>query len=332
MNEDFDIASFNSIGNTINPKWIINESVNDQFDGIDNSLVPDMFATEYCPYCSSKFICKDFTEYAKNANHIIESLEIAIQNGRYSYRTYCLKVCPNCLHWKFSGYQAPKQDHDEYFIISAVSVLQKFTTTLPTGCSIELAQQLRRNASLWHTLAPRRMETFVADIFKSNHKHCEVVHVGRPGDLGVDVLFIDDTATKWLIQVKRREKPNKAEGFSTLQSILGTLVLHGEQHGIIVSTADYFSSQVKKQAASAANRGYKVDLIDKGILDRMIGSLLPERPWINLFSHADVCNVIGDLKSDFLHFDRAKDQHIERIVEKKIIEYIDPNQLKLFDS
>ncbi|WP_159078674.1 restriction endonuclease, partial [Klebsiella aerogenes] len=63
------------------------------------------------------------------------------------------------------------------------------------------------------------METLVTDIFKANYRHCEVKHVGGPGDLGIDVLFIDDNDTKRLIQVKRREHPKRAEGFSTLQSI-----------------------------------------------------------------------------------------------------------------
>jgi hypothetical protein len=332
MNENFDIASFNSIGNTVNPKWIINGRINNEFSNgdMDYSITNSMDTIEHCPYCTNRLTEKSLAEYNAGNDSIIEDLEEFIESGGYPDRVYCLKVCPNCFYWTFNGYQEPEPGL-EYFMMSAISVSQKFTTTLPTGCNIELAQELRRNTNLWHKLNPRRIETFVADIFKANHKQCEVIHVGRPGDLGVDVLFIDDSATKWLIQVKRRERPKKAEGFSTLQSILGTLVLHGEQHGIIVSTADYFSAQIKKQTINAANRGYKIELIDKGILNRMIENMLPENPWINLFSHPDVCDFIGNLKSSFTYFDKNKDQRLKIAAERVRIQDADPNQLKLFN-
>lgn len=222
---------------------------------------------------------------------------------------------------------------DPVFLMSAASVAAKFSTEVPQGCSEELAQHLRRNPSLWHCLEPARLETLVRDIWKANHRHCEVKHVGGPGDLGVDVLFVDDNERRWLIQVKRRSKANKAEGFSTLQSILGTLALQGERYGIIVSTADYFSYQAKREAENAAKQGFTIKLLDKGILDRMVGALLPRAPWLSLFDHPDVTDVIKDLRANFakpydtIGVGRVNDLDLggERIYVSR-----DPNQLNLF--
>jgi hypothetical protein len=73
------------------------------------------------------------------------------------------------------------------------------------------------------------------------------------------------------------------EEFETLQKLLGTLVLEGEKFGIIASNASHFSVQAKRQAARAAKRGVIVELFDRGILNRLLGALLPDRPWMSLF-------------------------------------------------
>jgi hypothetical protein len=105
------------------------------------------------------------------------------------------------------------------------------------------------------------------------------MHVGKPGDLGIDVVFVEANGNKWLIQVKRRESPNGPEGFETLQKLLGTLVLEGEVRGVVASNASHFSYQAKREAKRASTRGYTIELLDRGKLSRMLGPLLPDRPW-----------------------------------------------------
>lgn len=255
-------------------------------------------------------------------------------------RYHILSVCSYCSYWSMNGYDASTECMDPTILLAANSITARFETSSPHGCSEELAQHLRRNPDLWHQLSPHRMETLVADIFKANYQYCEVKHVGGPCDLGIDVLLVDDNSQKRLIQVKRREKPNKAEGFSTLQSILGTMALHGERHGIIVSTADSFSFQAKREAKNAAKQGYLVELVDKGVLNRMVGKLLPQFSWQDLFSHSDA-SIILDLKSNFTRLKQDTvaignvrnvdvDSVNELYAETELPRYVDPNQLSLF--
>ena len=100
----------------------------------------------------------------------------------------------------------PPPDHLAY-----VSKLRKFNTRLPDGCSEELAMHIRRDTSRLHFVDLKRFEKFVADVFRANYTNAEVVHVGKPNDGGVDVLFIDAQEEQWLIQVKRRGVKRQSE-------------------------------------------------------------------------------------------------------------------------
>lgn len=131
-------------------------------------------------------------------------------------------------------------------------------------------------------MKPLSLERLIADIFRANYQNSEVIHLGQPNDGGVDVLFIDSSNKRWLIQVKRRGSPNIAEGVSTLRNLLGVLVLKSAKYGIVVSTADHFSYWAFKAREKARILGYTLELIDRGKLKRLIEPLLPNRQWVRL--------------------------------------------------
>ncbi|MBX0292850.1 restriction endonuclease [Hymenobacter sp. HSC-4F20] len=278
----FDLAT------EVNGSWRVNgENKDDDVDNYLEAIMQLQTPTKICPYCNS---------YLKN----IVFEDVAEDNDRWhNNRWHTLIFCQRCAYWEFKGSECGNAcDPSQSVIATAISA--RFSDEIPAICNEELAQQLRRNDKLWHTINPRQMELLVADIFKYNYKNSEVMHVGGPGDKGIDVIFVDGEGEKWLIQVKRRENPKKAEAFSTLQSILGTLALEGERNGIIVSTSDSFSYQARKQNERALKQGYRIELIDKGKIDRMLGNILPYAPWKELFAHPDVNWLIGDLKDYFL--------------------------------
>lgn len=284
---EFDIATY---GTSLNSHgWCINGAPADEITAEhlhDRTSVFD-WAPDCCPLCSEPVTTRQFDDVADDTTswHF---------NHLYSYHR-----CPRCAHWEFNGVEGGNKCMDSQQTVLVSSVAKKFAGNFPHECSAELAQHLRRNPKYWHRLDPTRMERLVADIFKANYCHSEVIHVGQPCDGGVDVYFIDISQTKWLIQVKRRERPNKSEGVATLRSILGTLVLENERHGMIVSTADSFSYFARKASAKAEQSGYTVKLIDKGVLDRMVGGLLPPTPWREIFSRPDLAHVSRDIQHRF---------------------------------
>jgi hypothetical protein len=282
---DFDIATHRGA------EWLANgEPVDDDVGEHLNSRMPveiSSWGSSACPYCTIPLRAKDFTD-------VVDGNEIWHNN-----RLYASQHCERCAYWEFHGNEGGNQCMDPNDTVLVTSVAAKFSASLPEACSGELAQQLRRRPTSWHDLSPKRMETLVADIFRANYQHSEVMHVGRPGDHGIDVIFIDTAGTKWLIQVKRRAHVRTSEGFATLQSLLGTMALEGERHGMIVSTADAFSYQARQAQRRARQQGYVIELYDKGVLDRMIGALLPQVPWHELFGHPSFKHVSDDVRFHF---------------------------------
>ena len=226
-----------------------------------------------CAYCSTKLL----------------KIEDEIFQDR-SRRDYCLWYCHHCRFWQARIYSdpfgecMPPPDHLAY-----VSKLRKFDTSLPSGCSEELASYIRQHPNVLHSLAPKHFEILVADVFQANYTNAEVIHVGRPKDGGVDVLFIDAEKEEWLIQVKRRESPKPSEKVDTIRSALGTMVVKGKHKGIVVSTAEKFSRYAIQEAITAREELYRMTvlLVDKGILNRMLDPMLPDRPWLDPIREVD---------------------------------------------
>lgn len=211
--------------------------------------------------------------------------------------------CPRCAYWHADWYQdlgqgiygCPTAEWE-----ANISKLCEFSSCLPEGCHRELSQHLRANPNLWCALSPRNLEKLVADIFRGNFTTCEVMHVGKPGDGGIDVVFVDSGQQRWLIQVKRRERINAAEGVDTLRNLLGVMVMEGTGYGAVVSTADHFTYSALKAKERASEKGYTISLLDRGRLDRMIEPLLPTRQWLNLIKKRkpEWQSLLGDRMPD----------------------------------
>lgn len=272
-------------------EWMVNGTEVDEetAEFLNDRLTTELWdnSEPLCPYCGFGLRSRSFDDRSLDHEEW--------HNNRFYQARYCIR----CAHWEFLGSEGGNKCMDPQSDVILSSVAAKFEQSLPCACSQEIAQFLRRNPDFFHTINPTRFEKFVADVFKANHREADVVHVGGPGDMGVDVMFIEDESKRWLIQVKRRENPKKSEGFATLQNILGTLVLKEERHGIIVSTADTFSYQARKACALAAQQGFIVEMVDKGKLDRMLGELLPPPPWKELFKTPDLGHVASDVRNYF---------------------------------
>jgi Restriction endonuclease len=205
-----------------------------------------------------------------------------------------IKYCPWCAYWRyieeFTIVQC-QSINDEIAYVSnqeygfaASAKIQTFAEELPPGVSEEVAQFIRRHEHGWFSISPFQMEQLVASIIRSNHKHTEVIHTGRSGDNGVDVMFLDDGGTKWVVQVKRRQHPDKAEGPAPIRDLIGAAVLHKTKCCALFSNANHFTAAAYATKAKARDSGVRVELIDRGKLNRMIGRVLPQRPWLPLIS------------------------------------------------
>lgn len=246
-------------------------------DYITNWIEHEFFRISFCPFCKTNLHIADKYEEDPDEQKIYVTAHAVVGE------------CSKCGYWQAYFYQelggsgpygCPGAEWEAH-----ISKLSEFPDKIPEGCYQELAQYLKINPSFWHTINPTKLEKLVADIFRANHRDCEVIHVGKPNDGGVDVVFVDSGKNRWMIQVKRRELAKKAEGVSTLRNLLGALLLENSKHGIVVSTSDHFSFWAQKAKNQALTTGYTIELVDKGKLKRLIDPLLPNRKWIDLIKN-----------------------------------------------
>lgn len=249
------------------------------FDSVWNKYLESYHVDNVnCKYCNSKLKTSRLGEEFLGDRNWVE-----------------LKWCENCKFWMWNS-KYNSFENRIYQSSIAEAVARKFQKIIPDGCSKEIAQYIRQNPNFLNQIDPISLEKFVTDVFKANYKHGEVIHVGKPFDQGVDVLYIESDGKEWLIQVKRRSKENSSEGFSTIQSLAGTLLIKNKLNRIVVSTADRFTTMAYKTVNRLQEKQYIIKLIDKGKLNRMLSPLLPTTPWKELI----IEDTISFNKSDMI--------------------------------
>jgi hypothetical protein len=242
--------------------------------------VNDIVFKTICEYCSKRLLKKEES---------IESAYLAVS------------VCDNCGFWQ-GYYDQLEYGPNQVFI----SKIREFERVMPDVCFSDLARMIRRQQGIWHTISPRKLEELVAHVFRANYSQSEVFHVGKPDDGGVDVIFIDSQETQWLIQVKRREGPDKAEGVSTVRNLLGAMLLNDKLNGIVVSTADHFTYRAYQAVHRASEIGMHLRLIDRGKLDRMLKPLIQDGTWQKMLEP-----FVGKELIDFLQ-DKRRNHNLRK--------------------
>lgn len=116
--------------------------------------------------------------------------------------------------------------------------------------------------SLTHldALDPRAFELAVCSLLRRDGLTAE--HVGRAGDKGADVLVVDRSRRRVVVQCKRL-RPERRVGDQDVQRINGTYRHdHGAQFAVIVTTGGFTA------AARASGPRYGIHLVDRNALER----------------------------------------------------------------
>lgn len=86
----------------------------------------------------------------------------------------------------------------------------------------------------------REFERYVAEQFR-RLPGWHVVHNGRAGDNGIDILAQAPSGRRWAIQVKKRSN-DKPEGVEGVRSLAGAMKLMRISHGIFITTAPNYTA------------------------------------------------------------------------------------------
>ncbi|MEV5684802.1 MULTISPECIES: restriction endonuclease [unclassified Streptomyces] len=119
---------------------------------------------------------------------------------------------------------------------------------------------LRYSLAHLDALDPRAFELAVCSLLRRDGLSAE--HVGRAGDKGADVLVVDRSRRRVVVQCKRL-RPDRRVGDQDVQRINGTYRHdHGAQFAVIVTTGGFTA------AARASGPRYGIHLVDRNALER----------------------------------------------------------------
>jgi hypothetical protein len=159
------------------------------------------------------------------------------------------------------------------------AVLRRFAPKSAEVPMAALREALRKRPELLYGLHFEAMERLVADLLAGVYD-CEVIHCGRSGDGGVDLLILDsDNPTA--VQVKRRTRAGIKEAVAPIRELTAAALLRGCAAAIYASNADAFTQPAQETAKNAVDlrllRSYQ--LIDRGRLVNLLTSTATEQPW-----------------------------------------------------
>ena len=134
---------------------------------------------------------------------------------------------------------------------------------LPDERVLCAVNQITDNISYLHDMNPSRFEDFIGNVFR-DYCGCDVLHVGRSHDNGIDLVLLDSNVGQIPIQVKRRGKTRRSESVAVVREFRGALLLQGRDHGIIVTTADHFSRFAIRAGATDPSHSVqqRIELVD----------------------------------------------------------------------
>jgi len=125
-----------------------------------------------------------------------------------------------------------------------------------------LRRALLKNINLLFSIHPTKMEQLVGSVFR-DYFSCDVMHLGKSKDGGIDLLLIDGDK-QYVVQVKRRSTSRSVEGVDVVRELVGAMVLTQQRSGIFVTTADHFTRPAMNAVKTARKLGVvkKIELID----------------------------------------------------------------------
>lgn len=228
-----------------------------------------------CPYCKSgmRIVHKDDRKH----NDVFGKIFVS--------------KCIECGWWESSDECQIEYGEDNWYKAREIrrrALLKEYSVG---GCELPLdtlRQYIEKKPAILREIHPGKLEELVGSVF-SEHMECEAIHIGGPNDGGIDLILINSD-NQYVIQVKRRESPNRAESVSGIREFLGAMLLRGDMKGVFVSTAPKFSSHAISAASKAKEKKLVefINLIDSTKLIDVckLTSKNIKEPWANFAAKA----------------------------------------------
>jgi restriction system protein len=173
--------------------------------------------------------------------------------GGHYFAKELVSSCGNCGWWRVRKRIETTGDIEAESAVIKNAVLRKYELASKDVPISILQTYLRDHFDDVTHIHDAQMELLVKSVF-SEHFSCDVEHVGKSHDGGIDLLLVQSDSPV-VVQVKRRRSLSHVEGVSGIRELLGATLLKGGKKCIYVSTCSKFSEPSKDTAAQAIDLG-----------------------------------------------------------------------------
>lgn len=213
--------------------------------------------------------------------------------------------CSCCGWWfKFTDNHEFSGVDRYYEAASLTTILTEAPEDLSRVPFGELISDLNRRKSLIRRITtPASLETLLRDVMRGVYD-CEVRHVGRSGDGGIDLLLLE-TDQAVAVQVKHRSNPDRVESLDIVRSFLGAMIVRGYRKGMFISLANRFPPGAKPEAELGREKGVieSMEFVDCGGIVEMLGIVRGDKrrpPWVNTLTEMERQNIVQMPEGRFL--------------------------------
>lgn len=162
------------------------------------------------------------------------------------------RACANWIAWSSTSISSPEW---------LLPFVRQFQPQKEVPALTVLAEEVRKNPEVIRATTAKEFELFVGSIIR-NFFACEVYHVGKSNDGGIDLLAIESD-NPLVIQVKRRLNPDSVEGVDVVRLLFASMFASGAKRGMLVTSAQRFSKQAAEWAhlPNLRDSGFEIDLV-----------------------------------------------------------------------
>jgi hypothetical protein len=230
-----------------------------------------------CPLCKAPIAKQDLRQTVDTADY-----ELKLSEVNQSLKCFSLVSCSLCGWWQVRRFVNDHEDrnHGEAAYIS--SIVKQFDVSSYNAPLVALAHHLRIVSDDIFDVHFSKMEELVGAVLRE-HIDCEVVHCGRSGDRGIDLLLVLSNEVI-PVQVKRRIHPGALEPVSTVREMLGVMFRDHYKKAILVTTAERYSKSGQRDVMDVLSSGTadQIELIDRARFASLLRQYfrVPALPWI----------------------------------------------------
>jgi hypothetical protein len=208
--------------------------------------------TSSCPNCGSSFR--------------IEEQHPGARRDYTGTRLY-YHLCDSCGFWNF------EVRDDAHWPSYTIPHIKRFDYETSIASLSHLSKEMHQSQQKVYDMDPTKFEVFVGSVV-SDFLDCEVHHVGRSGDDGVDLIALVGESPL-MIQVKRRQDPTSTEGIDVVKLLFTSAFARGADRGMVITSAKQFTRPARlwSESRKIVESGFKLKLVDINSLMSMINAV-----------------------------------------------------------